>query len=234
MRIFSELDPNTAAPITPHPKLSNKIIISPLTNISSDGSVVSIQSGTNESSFILDDGLYTESTTHPTSFSCRTRLCGNFSQITYYSTKDVFNSEIEQSIESHNEKSIIKFLGGVDVVYQTKRKTYSCVPLFCPARIVGSGTADIDVVVGISFEGNSAFPIIAAYDSHGTMKNLVKSRTVLGTYMKRICPTHFIHDFTEAEMIDFEEKLKMYLKIRNRSDELQGLNYLFIMNDNTY
>lgn len=203
-----------------------KTIISPLTNISS--SDVSANSANSKTSCLLsDDDVFLEGTTHSKSMSIPSRLCSNYSQITFYCSNSVFSTEIEEAIQIKNETNTSKFYAGVDVVYQTARKTFTCVPLYCPARIYGGATnEDPEVYVGIIYDGNGAYPIMAVYDIHGTFKNLTKCRNVVHNNFKRISPTHIAHDFSEAEMKLFEESLKVFLKIRSRSDILQGV-FLF-------
>lgn len=197
---------------------------SPLTDFTrSDLSVSTDQSSRQKAStgFVTDDGAFAEETTHPKSMSIPSRVCSNFSQVTLYNSKDVFSVEVEDAIQAQNETSTTKFFVGVDVIYQTARKTFACVPLFCPARIFGASD-EVEVYVGISYDGKGAYPISANFDSHGTFKNLAKSRNVVHTNFKRLCPTHIDHKFTDAEMILFEEGLKVFMKVKSQSDKLQG------------
>jgi len=131
--------------------------------------------------------------------------------------------ELEEAILAQNETNTAKFFSGVDVIYQTARKVFTCVPLFCPAKVFGSKQNEVEVYVGISYDGNGAYPIMAVFDSHGTFKNLTKSRNVINTSFKRMCPTHISHDFSEAEINAFEDCLKVFLKVKCQTDKLQGL-----------
>jgi hypothetical protein len=177
-------------------------IFSPITNFSSD---LSSMMSSNNPGFVTDDGLYAEGTTHPKALSIASKVCSNYSQATLYATKDVFTVELEEAILAQNEKNTSKFFGGVDVIYPTSKKVFTCVPLFCPAKIFGSKPNEIEVYVGICYDGNGAYPIMAVFDSHGTFKNLAKSRNVINTNFKRLCPTHITHDFSDAEINVFED-----------------------------
>ena len=83
-----------------------------------------------------------------------------------------------------NETSSTNVSCGVDVVYKTARKTFTCIPLFCPARVVGTKTEDTDVYVGSWSDGKNAYPITAVYDSLGTFKNLSKGRYVVHSSLR--------------------------------------------------
>ena len=124
---------NNPPPTTPtthnhhHQQQSNSTFFSPANiSVSSDLSASSNQSGgnlgLNSLNGLLDDGKFEESFTHPKSFSIPSKLCSNYSQITFYDSKGIYNSEVEDAIQSMNETSSTKVSCGVDVVYQTAKR----------------------------------------------------------------------------------------------------------------
>lgn len=223
--------PNVTEPIQPlssfseksHEQNNPRISISPITNFTSDASVSSKQRSTLLT--LEEDATFVLGVTHSKSLTIASRICSNYPEISFYSSVNVFSSELDDAILLHNEKVTKKFFFGVDVVYQKTRNNYMCLPLFCPAKIFGSNSSNIEVYVGISFDGAGAYPVMAIYDSHGTFKNIVKSRYAIHTSFKQIEPISISHNFSETEMKEFEDALKAFLKIKCKSDHLEGISH---------
>ena len=152
----------------------------------------------------------------------------NFSVMNLYLSISVLEPDLEQQLkEGANEKRIEKFYTGVDVIFKTDRKVFSCVPLLCPAKIyyydVLTGNTQCEVIVDIIHDGhNSTVPVIAIYDSFQQFKNLAKSRTAIHSMFSRFQPSSIQHDFSSEELNFFSKELFKFLNIKSVLEEKEG------------
>jgi hypothetical protein len=176
--------------------------------------------------------LFQVGTTHRAVFSAKppAHKTGNYAGMNLYMSKNVFDTDFERlfNIEGANEKRIDKFFAGVDVIYKkNERKTFSCDPLLCPAKVFYddpvSSKTECEVVVGILLDGhNSAIPIVAVYDSFRTLKNLAKSRAAIHGMFTRLQPSSIQHDFSSEELTSFSKHLFTFLNVKSSLEEKEG------------
>jgi hypothetical protein len=154
----------------------------------------------------------------------------NYNVMNFYSSIGLYDQDFEMQMKDGgvNDKRIDKLYFGVDVIYKTDRKTFTCIPLLCPAKvywdsIVGSDQGECEVIVGISYDTNNhVYPIVAIYDAFRQFKNLAKTKTLIHTKFSRMAPTSISHDFTVAELNHFSKELFKFLCIKSAVEVREG------------
>ena len=183
---------------------------------------------------LLDSNVYSVGKTHLVALSVKApKNSSNYNVMNFYSSIGVYDQDFEMQMKDGgvNEKRIDKLYFGVDVIYKTDRKTFTCIPLLCPAKVywdslVGSDQSECEVIVGISYDTNNhVYPIVAIYDAFRQFKNLAKTKTLIHTKFSRMAPTSISHDFTEAESDHFSKELFKFLCIKSAVEVKDGENY---------
>jgi len=218
---------------------SSTTFTSPLTQSSS--SVRSSSAGREEEEqqqLVLDNNVYSVGKTHLVALSVKApKNSSNYNVMNFYSSIGVYDQDFEMQMKDGgvNDKRIDKLYFGVDVIYKTDRKTFTCIPLLCPAKVYwdslvgGSDQGECEVIVGISYDTNNhVYPIVAIYDAFRQFKNLAKTKTLIHTKFSRMAPTSISHDFTEAELDHFSKELIKFLCIKSAVEVKEGEN-LFIL-----
>ena len=209
---------------------SSPAILSPLTTTPSTSSATT--SVINNRPSKVEEGFFSVGKSHRVVLSAKppAHKTGNYAGMNLYLSQNVFDPDFERLFnnEEANDRRIDKFFAGVDVIYKRDdRKTYTCEPLLCPAKVFyydpSSSKTECEVVVGIIFDGhNSAYPIVGVYDSFRNLKNLSKSRSAIHGMFSRNQPTSIQHDFSAEELSCFTKHLFAFLNVRSSLEEKEG------------
>jgi len=214
---------------------SSTNFLSPLTQISTSSVTRSSSDGDREEAkqqlHFLDNGncIYTVGKTHLVALSVNPpKNTSNYQVMNLYHSMGVYDQELEMQLkDGFNDKRIEKFFVGVDVIFKTDRKTFTSIPLLCPAKVYwespGSDRNDCEVIVGILYDANNnAFPIVAIYDAFRQYKNLAKSKTLIHTKFSRMAPTLISQEFSDEEKHNFSTELYKFLKMKSALEEKDG------------
>jgi hypothetical protein len=187
---------------------------------------------------VLGNNVYSVGKTHLVALSVKApKNSSNYNVMNFYSSIGVYDQDFEMQMKEGgiNEKRIDKLYFGVDVIYRTDRKTFTSIPLLCPAKVywdslVGSDQSECEVIVGISYDTNNhVYPIVAVYDAFRQYKNLAKTKTLIHTKFSRMAPTSISHDFTEAELDHFSKELIKFLCIKSAVEVKEGKNLYIVL-----
>ena len=179
-----------------------------------------------KSSDSCHDNAFSLETTHMVAASGKApKNTSNFFVVNFYQSSGVFESDLEVQLKDKNEKKVEKFYAGVDVVFKSEKKVFTCQPLLCPAKVhyeVGQ-VSQCDVIVGIILDSHGgSHPLTAIYDSFHQFKNFAKGRTVIHTLFTRHPPTSIAHDFDPAELALFSKELYQFLNFKSPLQEKEG------------
>ena len=183
----------------------------------------------------LDNNVYSVGKTHLVALSVKApKNSSNYNVMNFYSSIGVYDQDLEMQMKDGgvNDKRIDKLYFGVDVIYKTDRKTFTCIPLLCPAKVYwdslvggGSDQGECEVIVGISYDTNNhVYPIVAIYDAFRQFKNLARTKTLIHTKFSRMAPSSISHDFTAAELDHFSKELFKFLCIKSAAEVKEGEN----------
>ena len=188
----------------------------------------------------LNNNVYSVGKTHLVALSAKApKNSSNYNVMNFYSSIGIYDQDFEMQMKDGrvNDKRIDKLFFGVDVIYKTDRKTFTCIPLLCPAKVywdslvVGSDQGECEVIVGISYDtNNQVYPIVAIYDAFRQFKNLARTKTLIHTKFSRMAPTSISHDFTDAELDLFSKELFKFLSIKSTVEVREGENLYSIIN----